>query len=167
MLNNEIQRLIRCIVEASAESNVSFEEIQEELAKQFGKEHNPQVYYDIEVAVPSDIPNEEFRKKAKKFMELEMDITHWYDIKVFILDIICIFHELKQETPIGEFVNLGKMNRRFMSIYLTDGNTRAGYFYRTNHLVKWYLKNKKGIVLKDDETVNRTLEVVYPYLLSM
>ena len=54
MLNNEIQRLIRCIVEASAESNVSFEEIQEELAKQFGKEHNPQVYYDIEVADDDD-----------------------------------------------------------------------------------------------------------------
>lgn len=167
MLNNEIQRLIRCIVEASTESNVSFEEIQEELAKQFGKELNPQVYHDIEVAVPSDIPNEDFRKKAQKFMELEMDITHWFDSNVRMLDIFCIFHELKQETPIGEFVNLRKMNRRFMSIYLTDGNTQAGYFHRTNHQVKWYLKKQKGIVLKDDETVNKTLEAVYPYLLAI
>ena len=167
MLNNEIQRLIRCIVEASTESNVSFEEIQEELAKQFGKELNSQVYHDIEVAVPSDIPNEEFRKKAKKFMELEMDLTHWYDIKVFILDIFCVFHELKQENPIGELVNLRKMQRRFMSIHLTNGNTQDGYFHRTNHLVKRYLKKQKGIVLKDDEPVNKTLEAVYPYLLAM
>ena len=35
-MNNEIRRLVRCIVEASAESNIQFEEIQAEIAKQYG-----------------------------------------------------------------------------------------------------------------------------------
>lgn len=165
MLNNEIRRLINCIVQASAENDVTFEEIQAELAQQFGKELEPQSYRDIEV-LPQEIDAEAFRKKAVKFLSQELGyISCLRDENV--VKLFCIFHELKQKTQPGELVNREELTKIVSQTCNLKESSVSHYYTNIGHRVRRYLRDKANIYLKKNASINTVLETIYPYMLEM
>lgn len=159
MLTNEIRRLVRCIVEASAESNIQFEEIQAEIAKQFGKEIQPQVYQDAE--------RKDFRKKAKLFLNNEIGQDRICGKFETAIELLCVFHELRRETPKAEMVSMEMITEMFMKRCCIKEGTARGYFSQTGDQLKRYLREKKGITMKKNISINKTLEEVYPFIEQM
>lgn len=165
MLNNEIRRLINCIVQASAENDVTFEEVQAELAQQFGKELEPQTYRDVEV-LPQEVDAEAFRKKAKKFISEELSCFHSLSDEN-VVKIFCIFHELKQKTPSGELVNLEEFKKIITQTCHLKESTVSHYSTHISHRVRRYLQNEANIYPKNNVSINKVLETIYPYVLKM
>ena len=159
MLTNEIRRLVRCIVEASAESNIQFEEIQAEIAKQFGKEIQPQVYQDVE---PQD-----FKKKAKLFLKNEIGQDRICGKFENAIELLCVFHELRCEIPKEDIVPMERLTKMFVERCCIKESTARQYFSQTGYQIKRYLGEQKGIGLKNNVSINTILENVHPFIEQM
>lgn len=156
MLNNEIRRLVRCLVEASAESNIKFEEIQAEIARQFGKEIQPQY-----------IEPENFRKNVKRFIKYELNDNCGYGKIEKVIELFCIFYELRCETPEEDMVSTKEIEKKFMErCSLKQGGARP-YFYYLGGRLQSYMLKKKGICIEKYSSISKIFQTVYPFIEQM